>query len=576
MRKYNLGKGSIMKKIISIILCAVMVLSMFGIISVSAAPTGTAINSEAEFAAMTADGVYYLNSDITVSASYAGEFKGTFDGNGKTITANNVPLFETFSGKVSNLTITGDITGTTNLAALAVKTNGMVAINCKNYANVKVTGINPADEKDGIIAGGFIADADDKGQTLCVFRDCINYGNISVDTVVDANPDDTSVKMLETFAGGFMGRASGFDARFCENNGTVTAPSNRAYAGGFLGRGAWTASALTDFNYFTVQDCVNNGAVTSGYDAGGFGGNIGIGDNSIGVPYIIDYCVNTAEIRGGYRVGGFIGYCYASGKNFTYWLEVTHSIQIADVYGGRPTADSDVTFVSPILGYANSVHNKIQHCVIDCEVKAIESPDPTNNPYSTPFFVINGCSSAITPNCEYIDNQMFDNNTVMWYTYATKESDAAQRIEIATAITDGKVTRVTEDAIKNGTAATTVNTTVGSNIFEQGASDTAPKIAATLRAERYAADKVLKGENIVVLYTTETENWETTAEETNPPRTTEATTTQAPTQGNDVTTAPVDSTEAPQGKSCGGFAGAAAVIAVVVATVGCAIVIKKN
>ncbi len=564
-----------MKKTISIILCAVLLVSMLGVMSVSAAPTGTAINSEADFAGMTADGTYYLNSDITVSASYAGEFNGTLDGNGKTVTVNNVPMFETFSGKVSNLTIRGDITGTTDLGALAVKTNGLIAINCKNYANVKVTGAN-ADNTSGFKAGGFVADADEKGQTLAVFRDCANYGSVTVETAVGKDGGTTHI---ETFVGGFMGRASGFDAKFCENNGAITAPGNRAYAGGFLGRGAWVASALTVLNYFTVVDCVNNGAVTSGYDAGGLAGNIGIGSNDIGVPYIIDFCVNTAEIRGGYRVGGYIGYCYASGKNFTYWIEITNSIQLADVYGGRPISEGEVTFVSPILGYSNSVHNKIQNCIINSEVKAIESPDPTNNPYSAPYFVINGCSSAVTANCEYVNNMMFDNNTVVYYTYATSDSNEAQRIEIATAITEGKVTRVEEAAIKNGTAVNTVNGVVGSNIFSQGASDTSPKIDATLAAARRAEDKVLKGENVQVNYeTSETKDWgDTTPEPTNPPKTTDATTTQEPTTAPTPTTpAPITTTEpVVENKGCAGF-GVAAIAAVIISAVGCAVVIKKH
>ncbi len=569
-----------MKKTISIILCAVMILSMFGIMSVSAAPTGTAINSEADFAAMTADGTYYLNSDITISATYAGEFKGTLDGNGKTLTVNNVPLFATFSGIVTNLTIRGDITGATNLGALAVKTNGMIAVNCKNYANVKVTGANE-DNTLGFYAGGFVADADENGQTLSIFRDCANYGAISVDTAVVKSADTGA--MYETFVGGFMGRASGFDAKFCENAGNITGSGNRAYAGGFVGRAAWKASALAEFNYFTLEDCVNSGTITSGYDAGGLGGNIGIGDNSIGVPYIINYCVNTGEVHGGYRVGGFIGYCYASGKNYTYWIEITNSIQLADIYGGRPATNAkgstEYTFVSPIIGYSNSVHNKIQHCIIDSEVKAILSPDPAVTPYTAPFFVIMGCSSAKTPDCEFVDNHMFDNNTVVYYTYATDDKYESQRIDIATAIGDGKVTRVEESAIKNGTAAATVNGVVGSNIFEQAASDTAPKISAALREERHAADKILKGEYVQVNYVTETKDWSTTEEPTNPPKTTEkAPETDAPTDEVTTTGAVVDATtEAPKDdKSCGGFAGFAAVFAVVIATVGCAVIFKKN
>ena len=75
-----------MKKTLSIVLALLMILSICSF-SVAAASEGTAVSSAAEFAAMAADGKYYLANDITLDASYAGPFKGTLDGNGKTLLA---------------------------------------------------------------------------------------------------------------------------------------------------------------------------------------------------------------------------------------------------------------------------------------------------------------------------------------------------------------------------------------------------------------------------------------------------------------------------------------------------------
>ena len=89
-----------MKKTISIlVIVAMMLASILAIIPVAAAePEGTAITNADDFAAMAADGKYYLANDITLKASY-GEFKGTLDGNGKTITlVGNVPTFKTLTG----------------------------------------------------------------------------------------------------------------------------------------------------------------------------------------------------------------------------------------------------------------------------------------------------------------------------------------------------------------------------------------------------------------------------------------------------------------------------------------------
>ncbi|MBP5717728.1 MAG: hypothetical protein J6X53_01955, partial [Abditibacteriota bacterium] len=94
-----------MRKLITALLAAVMIVSMF-VIGVSAEPV--VINNAEDWANMAADGDYKLGADITVDAIYASKFTGTIDGNGKTITTS-VTLFNEFEGSISNLTIAGDI-----------------------------------------------------------------------------------------------------------------------------------------------------------------------------------------------------------------------------------------------------------------------------------------------------------------------------------------------------------------------------------------------------------------------------------------------------------------------------------
>ena len=96
-----------MKKTLSVILTICMILAICSF-SVSAAPQGTAITSEAEFLAMKEDGAYYLANDITVTKSYEALFTGVFDGNGKTVTVSE-PMFLEFCGTAMNLTLQGDI-----------------------------------------------------------------------------------------------------------------------------------------------------------------------------------------------------------------------------------------------------------------------------------------------------------------------------------------------------------------------------------------------------------------------------------------------------------------------------------
>jgi hypothetical protein len=96
-----------MKKTLSILMALCMILSICSF-SVSAAPQGTAITSEADFLAMKENGAYYLANDITVTKSYEKLFTGVFDGNGKTVTVSE-PMFLEFCGTAINLTINGEI-----------------------------------------------------------------------------------------------------------------------------------------------------------------------------------------------------------------------------------------------------------------------------------------------------------------------------------------------------------------------------------------------------------------------------------------------------------------------------------
>ena len=121
-----------MKKIISFALAVVMIAGLFsvipmtvtaeesstGVTEVGAVPTGyvpvgTAIEDEAGFANMTADGKYYLAKDIEITESYASKFTGTFDGNGYSIKLNGKPIFSSLSTcTVKNMNIWGSVTAT--------------------------------------------------------------------------------------------------------------------------------------------------------------------------------------------------------------------------------------------------------------------------------------------------------------------------------------------------------------------------------------------------------------------------------------------------------------------------------
>ena len=116
-----------MRRIISLLLSVLMIVSMCTFVSFGASAeeitipteptleklddkTGwTALSSASDFANMTATGKYYLTDNVTLTATIDLDFAGEFHGNGFTVTVS-APLFKSLSGAtVSNLKIAGAI-----------------------------------------------------------------------------------------------------------------------------------------------------------------------------------------------------------------------------------------------------------------------------------------------------------------------------------------------------------------------------------------------------------------------------------------------------------------------------------
>ncbi|MGI6166786.1 MAG: hypothetical protein ACOYIA_01445 [Eubacteriales bacterium] len=543
-----------MQKALSILIFMAMFVSLLCVgTSVSGAAEGTPINSAQDFAAMDLDGDYYLNADIIITTTYEKEFKGTFDGNGHTITTA-VPLFAEFNGLVRNLTIDGtEIKGAENLAAFAVHTtDGMIAENVVNKVDIIVTGLG-ADKTSGIAAGGILADAESYSSSY--FRKCVNYGNITVETA-----EIESSAHYATFVGGIAGRGGGVEIKYCENHGNITGVGNRSHVGGIVGRAAYEAM----FVNCDIVDCTNTGLINSGYDAGGIAGNIGVSGNNIGVPYTIIYCINTADITGGYRVGGFVGYCYASGATTNYYIEIRHSMSIGNVIAGRTDG---ISYSSLIIGYSNSINNKIIGCLAVGELLTREGEGMREL-----YRCIMGCSSAKTSEMELHDNYICDNNTTEWYTYASASENEPQRIKIEEAIGWGRVTRCTLEELSSGAILSKLNAAADTPVFKQTVgTDPYPTIDLALREQRLNAESPLEKE-------TEEETTTSKPKETEPSNNDETTTAPG---GDETTTAPKSedtTTTTATGDEVGKKNCKSAVIGgvAIFAILGCAVVLGKK
>ncbi|MBR5454033.1 MAG: hypothetical protein IKV54_08135, partial [Clostridia bacterium] len=311
-----------MKKIIALILSAVMLLTLVPAVMAAApaanevgkvasgyTPTGTAIDDWSKLT--DAAGTYYLTKDITVDATFATAFTGTLDGNGHKVTVS-VPMFANLQGTVKNLTMAGavDYTAVTSHAGvLAVKSSaGNVSItNVKNEATVKGY-LSNIDNGAGTIntrtgAAGFIGTVD--GTANVVIDGCANTANIvgyAPSGFIGYVKDVSSAPVISITI-----KNSVNEGNLSTEGATKPSGGNNASAGGFL---AMSDNAVN----FTFENLVNTGSVISSNTAvnapvGGIVGYIytGVKDQNTGLCTLTN-CVNNGKILGSNQVGGVGGW----------------------------------------------------------------------------------------------------------------------------------------------------------------------------------------------------------------------------------------------------------------------------
>lgn len=201
------------------------------------------IGTAEEFAAMEPSGNYQLTADITVTAPYANDFTGTFDGNGHTVTLaidqpskDNIGLFSKISSTatIKNVTVDGTVTGSRCVGGIAGTSNGTIT-QCQNKATITATKNGSGNYSQ---AGGIVGYAENATITSCA-----NVGN------VNAAPNDGRR------CGGVAGYAKTSVIENCYNQGQVSSCStgSSASVGGIAG--------YIDSNA-SVMNCYNSGAIS--------------------------------------------------------------------------------------------------------------------------------------------------------------------------------------------------------------------------------------------------------------------------------------------------------------------------
>ena len=300
-----------MKRNFKIIVSAIVIITMLMVnalallpISAEGTPEGTPVADAAGFGAMTANGKYYLDADITLTGSYTQDFAGTLDGNGHTVTVNGVPVFNKIKGgTVKNLKVAGQAenTGKLNCGGLAETIEGGNIEKVTVDYDITVKSL----ANDSSFAGGIAAAV----SGTVKLSEVINEGNIKIDSMATIDAGKIAF-------GGLIGSANAANLTMekCENKGSVISENN-ANVGGLLGRGYNSTLAITE--------CKNT-AELKGFGGGNFqqglGGIVGIvWNNTNSAPTVnIKNCENLGAISSSdgttdrLMAGGIVGLGYVA------------------------------------------------------------------------------------------------------------------------------------------------------------------------------------------------------------------------------------------------------------------------
>lgn len=223
----------------------------------------TAISDADGFRDMNASGSYTLTADIIVTAPYANDFSGTFDGNGHTVTLN--------------------ITGSTANVGLFSKLAGGAVV--KNVITAGSVTVDPTAKKSyvGAISG---------------------YANAYENPILIENCKNTAAISGYKAVGGIVGYvtgAAGVTVRGCANTGSVM--GSNVQVGGIAG---------TIQNKAAVENCYNIGNISAFNSYAGI-----VGQNSSSATNTISNCYTTGTVTA-YGTSTNAGYALlGGGKNCT-------------------------------------------------------------------------------------------------------------------------------------------------------------------------------------------------------------------------------------------------------------------
>ncbi|WP_255191395.1 GLUG motif-containing protein [Natronobeatus ordinarius] len=196
-------------------------------------------------------------------------------------------------GSISNVTVTGNVTGGDNTGLVAGEVDGSIT-------NVTATGNVTGDRNTGVVAGEVDGDFRHVSAAGTASGGTQTGGAVGVLRNTDAKAVSADVDVTgDRWVGGAVGRVFSGEATQLTATGTVTGIDE---VGGLVGAVASSG---------TVTDSVSTGDVSGDSEVGGFAGRVHGGE--------VTDSVATADVTAtGNRVGGFAGRMFGGSVNNSY------------------------------------------------------------------------------------------------------------------------------------------------------------------------------------------------------------------------------------------------------------------
>lgn len=411
------------KRVLSIMLAAVMIYSMFTAMPVSAYAAETADNADLvistleelqAFAAEVDNGKNFdgmtvvLSNDIDAGTvdwdpigTYASStdikaFAGTFDGQGHSVaikinTENSYQGFFAYnSGTVKNLSIKGSIVGKGYLGGIAGYNAGKIT-DCKNYANV--SGLHKGSSNVAGITGFCKASAS--------VENCGNYGDITI-----KQPEGNSSGSADYVAGIAGNCAANSVVSGCYNMGKIT--GHIGYVGGIVG-----------YALGKVENCYNKGEVfyINEKSSKTIGGVVGVlyGSGTISNCYNIG---QTTASNGG--CGAIAGTATKGRLSNCYFLEDTAACGVFSLPDELKANKADDMKTAAFLGKLGSAFKA-----------DFDGNDSTNEGYPILSWQKAGDEPAVSPTVKHtitfvVDDKPYKTTTVIEGTCAGPSSAPAK------------------------------------------------------------------------------------------------------------------------------------------------------